>query len=380
MTRITEIEPLPVTAGGGSFFLVVVHTDDGLYGLGEIGMRSRPATVAGAVRDVAELVVGADATRIEHLWQTLYRGGFFPADRDVGAVLAALDLALWDLRGKALGVPVYDLLGGRARDFVPAYVHLRGGDPRATVEAARRLVEEGWTHLRIGLGDQPGSQAFESRRAVRRTLDLVATLRAELGDDIELIVDVHTRLDPAEAVLFCDEVRAARPLFVEDPLRSENLDAYRSLRSRTTVPLAAGEQLTTKWAFRPLLEDDLIDHARVDVANTGITEGRKIAAMAEAHYINVATHNPLGPVCTAASTHLGLSLPNVSVQEQPRPLGWDDAVILAAPTVSAGAVTPADLPGLGVDIDLTAARSAASSVRFAPPPRFHRPDGAVTNW
>ncbi|WP_162606225.1 mandelate racemase/muconate lactonizing enzyme family protein [Jiangella asiatica] len=377
--KITRIEPLPVSAGGAAFFLVVVHTDEGLHGLGEVGIRSRPATVAGAVRDVAERAVGADVTRIEHLWQLLYRGAFFPADRDVGAVLAAVDLALWDLRGKALGVPVCDLLGGRTRDHVPAYVHLNGYEPEEYLDNAHRLVAAGWTNLRIAVGDQPGG-VFEPRRALRRTLDVVAALRAGLDDDIEIIIDVHTRLDPAEAVLFCHEVTAMRPLFVEDPLRCENLDAYRSLRQRTTVPLAAGEQLTTKWEFRQLIEDDLIDHARIDLANTGITEGRKIAAMAEAHYISVATHNPLGPVCTAASTHVNLSLPNVSVQEQTRPHGWDDALVLAAPRVEAGTVVPADLPGLGVEIDLDAARSAASTVALGPPARFHRPDGSVTNW
>lgn len=377
--KITEIEPLPVAAGDAAFFLVVVHTDDGLHGLGEVGMRSRPATVAGAVRDVAKLAIGTDATRIEHLWQLLYRGGFFPADRDVGAVLAAVDMALWDLRGKVLDVPVYDLLGGRARDYVPAYVHLNGRDPKEYVENAHALVEAGWTNLRIAVGDRPGG-VFEPRPAVRRTLDVVAALRAGLDDVVEIIIDVHTRLDPAEAVLFCHEVSQMLPLFVEDPVRSENLDAYRSLRQRTTVPLAAGEQLTTKWDFRQLIEDDLIDHARIDLANTGITEGRKIAAMAEAHYVSVATHNPLGPVCAAASAHVNLSLPNVSVQEQSRPHGWDDALVLAAPRIEAGAVIPADLPGLGVLIDLDAARSRASRVTLGPPPRFHRADGSVTNW
>lgn len=366
--KITEIEALPV----GAYFLVVVHTDEELYGLGEVGMRSRPETVRGALRDLAGLAVGLDASRIDHIWQLLFRGGFFPAERDVGAAIAAVDLALWDLRGKALGVPVYDLLGGRSRDHVPAYVHLRDdGD-------ARELVDAGWTHLRIGLDDGPGA-VFEPRRAVRRTLERVYGLREQLGDEVELLIDVHTRLNPAEAVQFCREVEAARPYFVEDPLRAENLDAYATLRGRTGVPLAAGEQLTTKWEFRPLIEGELIDHARIDLANTGLTEGRKIAAMCEAHHIQVATHNPLGPVCTAASAHLNLALPNVSLQEQARPYGWQDEVVRAGPIVNAGTVLPADLPGLGVDIDLDAARRAVRSP-MGPPPRFQRADGSFTNW
>jgi galactonate dehydratase len=377
--KITEIEPLPVHTREASFFLVVVHTDEGLYGLGEVGMRSRPETIHGALRDLAVLAVGQDATRIEHLWQLLHRGGFFPGGSDVGAAVAAIDMALWDLRGKALGVPLYDLLGGRSRERVPAYVHLLGRELPELVDNARGLVERGWTHLRIGLDDQVGD-VFEPRRAVRRTLGVVRGLREALGDDVELLIDVHTRLDPAEAVLFCREVEAARPYFVEDPLRAEALESYRALRGRTGVPLAAGEQLTSKWEFRPLIEEDLIDHARVDLSNTGVTEGRKIAAMCEAHHIRVSTHNPLGPVCTAASAHVNLSLPNLGLQEQARPYGWDDEdIIVAGPRVAGGAVVPADLPGLGVEIDLAAARRA-TPVIMNPPPRFRRDDGSFTNW
>lgn len=376
--RITDVEALPVQTVGGAYVLVVVHTDEGLHGLGEVGMRSRPATIAGAVRDLRELAVGVDATRIDHLWQTLFRGGFFPADRDVGAVIAAIDIALWDLRGKALGVPVHDLLGGRSRDHVPAYVHLLGSGAEQLLDHAHALVGQGWTHLRFGVsgGSDP---VFEPRVALRDTIATLHRLRDQLGDDVELLIDVHTRLDPAEAAVFCREAEAARPYFVEDPLRSENLGAYRTLRQRTGVPLAAGEQLTTKWEFRALLEDELIDHARIDLANTGITEGRKIAAMAEAHHIRIATHNPLGPVCTAASAHFNLSLPNVSLQEQARPHGWDDALVISGPIVADGAVVPAAAPGLGVEIDLDAARRAPAPT-LGPPPRYHRADGSFTNW
>ncbi|MCG5219161.1 mandelate racemase/muconate lactonizing enzyme family protein [Streptosporangium sp. KLBMP 9127] len=377
--KITRIEPLPIQTRNGSYLLVVVHTDEGLHGLGEVGMRSRPEAVLGALRDLASIITGMDATRIEHLWQLLHRGGFFPARGDIGAAVAAIDIALWDLRGKTLGIPLYDLLGGRSRDHVPAYVHLPGRDLPEQLANAQRLIEQGWTNLRVELTDRAHPE-FEPRRAVRTTLARVHDLRDRLGDDVELLIDVHTRLDPAEAVVFCREVEAARPYFVEDPLRAENLDAYRMLRHRTGVPLAAGEQLTTKWEFRPLIEGDLVDHARIDLANTGITEGRKIAAMCEAHHIKIATHNPLGPVCTAASAHLNLSLPNVSLQEQARPRGWDDEdLVIAGPHVAGGTVVPAGLPGLGVEIDLAAARRAAPTT-MRPPPRLRRADGSFTNW
>ncbi|WP_129667528.1 mandelate racemase/muconate lactonizing enzyme family protein [Phytoactinopolyspora endophytica] len=378
--KITEIEPLPVAAGAGAYLLVAVHTDEGLHGLGEVGMRSRPRTVQGALHDLADLVVGQDANGIEHLWQLMYRGGFFPADRDVGAAIAAIDMAMWDLRGKALGVPLFELLGGPSRDQVPAYVHIGGADVGEYVDNAHRMLDLGWTHLRLSV-DGRTDPIFEPRQAVRDTLSVMHGLRDALGDDVELLVDVHTRLDPPDAVNFCRETEPLRPYFIEDPLRSEDPEAYRMLRQRTGVPLAAGEQYTTKWDFRPLLEGDLIDHARVDLANTGITEGRKIAAMAEAHHIRIATHNPLGPVCSAASAHLNTALPNVSVQEQLRPHGWDDdPLVQAGPVVSAGSVRPADLPGLGVQIDLDYARKHSAADQLSAPPRYRRADGSFTNW
>lgn len=377
--RITEVEPLVIATGTGTYLLVVVHTDAGLHGLGEVGMRSRPRAVLGALADFAELATGTEAHRIEELSQLFLRGGFFPAVGDVAAAAAGIDLALWDLRGKALGVPVHELLGGAVREHVPAYVHVRGQALPELLDHARELVAAGWRHLRIGL--QPAAEpVLEPRATLRSNVATFHGLRDALGDDVELLVDVHTRLDPAEAVVFCREIEPARPFFVEDPLRAENLDAYRTLRARTAVPLAAGEQLTTLWEFRPLLEGELVDHARIDLANTGLTQGRKIAAMAEAHHIQVTTHNPLGPVCTAASAHFNLTLPNLGVQEQTHPHGWaDDPLVLAGAIVDGGSVRPGDGPGFGVEIDLAAARRATAG-ELGPPPRYRRPDGSLTNW
>ncbi|SEF18231.1 mandelate racemase/muconate lactonizing enzyme family protein [Jiangella alba] len=377
--RITEVEPLVIATGTGTYLLVVVHTDAGLHGLGEVGMRSRPRAVLGALADFAALAVGTEAHRIEELSQLFLRGGFFPAVGDVAAAAAGIDLALWDLRGKALGVPVHELLGGAVREHVPAYVHVQGRGLAEYLDHAHELAGQGWRHLRIGL-QPPAEPVLEPRATLRENIAVFHGLRDALGDDVELLVDVHTRLDPAEAAVFCREIEPARPFFVEDPLRAENLDAYRTLRARTAVPLAAGEQLTTLWEFRPLLEGDLVDHARIDLANTGLTQGRKIAALAEAHHIQIATHNPLGPVCTAASAHFNVTLPNVSVQEQGHPHGWaDDPLVPAGPLVSAGAVRPGDGPGFGVEVDLAAARRAAAG-ELGPPPRYRRPDGSLTNW
>jgi galactonate dehydratase len=253
-------------------------------------------------------------------------------------------------------------------------------EPAAMVRECEELVAAGWRHLRVPAGSPSDSSGeYDQRAALRHTVSTMERLRTALGDEVELLLDVHTRLDPAQAVTLCQELAPLRPYFVEDPLRSENLDAYRTLRQRSTVPLAAGEQLTTKWEFRPLIEGELIDHARVDVANTGLTEARKIAAMAEAHHINLATHNPLGPVTAAASAHLNLVLPNVSVQEQPRPAFPASDLLTGGPVLEGGRIRPAERPGLGIDVDLDAARTLDRRGP-APLPRWHRPDGSLTNW
>jgi len=377
--KISDVELLTVPDGGGVMLLVVVSTDTGDYGVGEVGMRARWRTVRGAVDDLAELLVGADPSRIEHLWQVLFRVGFFPATGVPGSVLAAIDVALWDLRGKTLGVPLYQLLGGASRDHVECYVHVPGGDLASMVRESEELVAAGWRFLRVPAASPHPGDEYDQRAALRHTVATMERLRTDLGDEVELLLDVHTRLDPPQAVTLCRELEPLRPYFVEDPLRSEHLDGYRMLRQRSTVPLAAGEQLTTKWEFRPLIEGELIDHARVDVANTGLTEARKIAAMAEAHHINLATHNPLGPVTAAAAAHLNLVLPNVSVQEQPRPAFAPSDLLTGGPVLAGGRITPAERPGLGIEVDLAAARRLEPRGP-APLPMLHRRDGSFTNW
>ncbi|MFI1093684.1 mandelate racemase/muconate lactonizing enzyme family protein [Streptomyces sp. NPDC020917] len=379
--KITGLEVLTLPDHGDSMMLVAVDTDEGIHGLGEVGIRSRQRAVAGGLEHLAELLVGEDPARIEHLWQVMFRRGFFPADRFLSAAIAAVDVALWDIRGKALGVPVHELLGGRVRDHVPAYVHVGDGyhDRERFLDRCRSLVAEGWRHLRFStVHDEDG--ILDPRRCLRDTVDLFHQVRDTVGDSVELILDVHTRLDPPEAVTLCREIEAARPYFVEDALRSENPDSYRMLRARTGVPLAAGEQFGSKWEFRQLIEEELIDYARVDVGVVaGLTEARKIAAMAETHYIRLATHNPLGPVTAASSLQLNLACSNVAIQEhQTEPDGVLAELFTVRPTVLPGRIERSTVPGIGVDIDRKEARryQAVADER----PHLRTPDGAFTNW
>jgi L-alanine-DL-glutamate epimerase-like enolase superfamily enzyme len=380
--RIADVEVLTIPDRMDSMMLVAVTTADGLHGLGEVGLRTRQEAVRGALAHLRPILLGQDATRIEHLWQLMSRSGFYPADRVLASAVSAVDVALWDLQGKALGVPVHRLLGGAARDWVPCYAHVPGEDGPLEdfLAACCRLVDEGWRYLRFSL-PAPRTPVLEPRESVRAAVERFTAARAAVGDDVELILDVHTRLDPPDAVRLCSELEPAAPFFVEDPLRAEGLEGYRQLRARTRVPLAAGEQLGSKWAFRPLIDEDLVDFVRPDLGIVGgITEARKLAGWAEAHYVRLATHNPLGPVMTATCTQFNLACAAFGIQEQydhgPRP---DlDGVFNVLPLVSGGQALASDAPGLGVDIELDVARELTAKALERP--HLQRPDGSFTNW
>ena len=376
--KITAVEPFIVGGETRNYFFVEVQTDAGLTGIGESGLTGRELAVEGALRHLAPLLVGQDPERIEHLWQGMARGGFLPAQGAVAAALSAVDIALWDIRGKALGVPVYTLLGGRSRDRVVCYRHNRGSSVEALVENARASCAEGWRFVRWDLPTEAG--VIEPRQAIRAAVQQFEALRTALGDEVELCMDVHTRLDPADAISLLRAVEPYRPFFMEDPVRAEDLTALRRVRARTAVPIAVGEQLHSKWQFRPVIEEELTDYVRVDPCLAGgITETKKIAAMAEAHYQKLVTHNPLGPVSTAACLHLNLACPNVAVQEQPARPGSTlaDVFPVQIPWTD-GYLLPPTLAGLGVEWDRTAA--AAHPFRLIEPPHLQRADGSFTNW
>jgi len=362
-----------------TFCFVVLETDEGISGIGEAGITGRELAVRGAIEHFKPLLIGQDPFRTEHLWQLLFRGGFFPAQRILTAAIAAIDIALWDIKGKALGVPVYDLLGGRARDRMLTYNHNGGETVEELVECCQRSLDEGWKVLRWGLAHEP-EKILEPQAAVRRAIKEIEALRLALGDEVKLAIDVHTRLDPADAIWLCQEFEQYRPYFVEDPLRVENSQSYRNLRNRTTVPLAAGEQYNSKWEFRQVIEEELIDFARVDLCICGgITEAKKIAAACETHYIDLAVHNPIGPVATSAFLHLCLSVPNCAVQELPRRPGESmPDLVLNQPEWEDGYLMPPTAPGLGIEFN----PDALGKYPFEMGELRHlrRPDGSVANW
>jgi len=378
--KITNVESYPVWAGQRNFLFVVVDTDEGIYGVGESGLTGRELAVMGAIEHFKSLLIGQDPARIEHIWQQLFRGGFFPAQRILTAAISAIDIALWDIKGKALEVPIYELLGGRVRDKVVCYPHNFGHSMEVAplVESCLQTKEQGWKFVRWGLPQD--AEVLEPRQAVRAAIKQFQAVRTAVGDEIEITFDVHTRLDLPDAVWLCREVEPIRPFFIEDPLRCENSDSFKTLRPRTAVPLAAGEQFSSKWEFRQLIEEEWIDYARVDLCIVGgFTEAKKIAGWCETHYIKLAVHNPLGPVSTAACLQLNLACPNFGVQEQPRKPGTTlTDLVPVQPEWQDGYLLPPTRPGLGIEFVREAAKK--HPFRMKEHPHLHRLDGSVTNW
>jgi len=367
-----------VVAEKRNFLFVVVETDDGIIGVGEAGITWREDAVAGFIEALRPVLIGEDPMRTEHLWQVMLRCGFFPANRIGTAAISAIDIALWDIKARALDVPLYQLLGGKVRDRVVCYPHAVGETAAELADHARKLVAEGWKFIRFNFPER--GNVLEPRQAVRDGIEHVTAVRDAVGEEIELIIDVHTRLDPHDAMTFCRQVEPLNLFFVEDPVRSENPGVLARLRSQTGVPIAMGEQYSTKWEFRQVIENEWIDFCRLDLCIVGgITEALKVAGWCETHYIPIAPHNPLGPVSTAACLHLDLATSNFAVQECARVPGTvlSDLFPEQVP-FEAGYLLPPDGPGLGITIDESAA--AAFPPMQGNSPRLEREDGSFTNW
>lgn len=377
--KIKDVRPVHFWAGFKNMLVVVVETDDGIKGYGECGMSSQLPACAEAINTLRSRIIGEDATRVEHLWQLMFRGGFFPGGNILSSAVSAIDIALWDINAKALGLPVYRLLGGKYRDRVPAYCHIGGHSLEGAAASAKQAADEGWRYVRWGLPEQ--GLRHEPSVVIRETIQGMKEIRAAVGEEVEICFDVHARLDPSDAIALALGIEETRPYFLEDPIRSENVQLFRHLRQHINIPIAAGEHYSSKWELRQLIEEDLIDFCRADLCIVGgITEAKKIAGWCETHQIRFATHNPLGPVSSAACLHLNLAIPNVGVAEQPRKpgsnltdffprqIGWDD-----------GYLVPNELPGLGVEFDEEKAAAALPQ----PPGKgrmLRRDDGSITNW
>ncbi len=385
--KITAVKGFAVHGGHRNLFIVKIETDDGLSGLGEGGMAGREWAMQGMLDHCARILVGEDPRRIEHLWQVLYRSWYFEGGNILGAVISAIDIALWDILGRSLGVPVYQLLGGACRDRVQAFATPGTLTGPEIVDAARKHVEQGWRYLRFGPGmAEPGwtgghGAVYEPMESLTLAAHWIREVRQAVGPGIGLSIDFHHRLQVAEAALFCRQIADVNLMFLEEPIRAENPKAYRQLREMTAIPFAIGEEFASKWAFLPFIEEGLLNFARVDLSNVGgLSEAKKVAGWCEAHYIDMMPHNPLGPVTTAASIHFAASITNFAQLEYLEELAdvYPRDLFPVMPELDGDGYPLPTAPGLGVTFNEDAAKDHPYQSWEAP--RWHRRDGQHTNW
>jgi galactonate dehydratase len=324
---------------------------------------------------------------ISALWQEMYRSSYFEGGRVLTAAISAIDIALHDLKGKALGVPVYQLLGGKHRDCVPCFAHTEHSGAQM-VEDVKLLVSKGWNVIRTWMHapderDGQGRRVFEPRESINETARWLVKMREEVGGDPVVGIDYHHRLTVAEAASFCQRMPSGTLDFLEEPIRDETPEAYEALRRMVDVPFAVGEEFASKWQFLPYIERGITQFARIDVCNVGgLTEAMKVAGWCEAHYVDLMPHNPLGPICTAATVHLAAAVPNFSwmeIRSSPtEELGFYDKELFPVQCVQDGPrmIVP-DSPGLGVEFD----EERASRQEYRPGQTRHlrRRDGSITN-
>jgi galactonate dehydratase len=354
--------------------IVVIETDGGITGIGEGGSKEM-------TQQCAEMLIGENPFRTEYLWQKMYRGYFYPAGREKLHAMGALDMALWDLKGKAFNMPVYEMLGGLARNYVPCYSTAfpwKG----SLKETAKACIESGFLAFRTG-GGTGGTEIFDPHQWLDEFYEQCVEIKEGVGEKGQWAIDFHTRFDQADAVTLSSKIEHLDPLFVEDLVRSENPGVYRMLRQQVKVPIAVGEQFGDRWDINELIEQHLIDYSRVTLPNTGgITEFRKIAALCETHYVGLVPHFT-GPIATAALVHALAAFPGFVCAERlgaaPEELPYlnDDYVLFQD-----GKLYPQDRPGLGVEFlhDKAVLVNEIDKPSDYDHPMFHRSDGSLTNW
>ena len=386
--KITDVKPYPVWVGHRNQMLVKVETDEGIYGWGESGFSSRELAVSGMVDHFRQFLVGRDPMQRGRLWQEMYRGQYFEGGRTITGAISAIDIALYDIAGKKLGVPVYELLGGKQRDWVPTFASGGGSTPEEVAEVGKMIWADGYKAMRLNLstiGEEDDPTLFEPRESIAPTAEALIKAREALGMEPVIGIDYHHRLSVAESASFCQMMPTHTLDFVEEPIRDESPEAYEELRKLTIIPFAIGEEFASKWQFLPYIERGLTNYARLDICNVGgFTEAMKVAGWAEAHYIDLMPHNPLGAICVAATSHLATAIPNFSWLEIRTSPGepnrndfYDREVFPVQPDISAGRVTLSDLPGLGVEVDEA---SLSEPFQYWESPHLHRRDGSHTNW
>jgi len=363
-----------------------IETDEGITGWGEPVIEGRARTVEAAVNELSEYLIGQDPLRINDLWQVMYRGGFYRGGAILMSAIAGIDQALWDIKGKALGVPVYQLLGGLVRDRMKMYSWVGGDRPADVIEGIRTLREIGIDTFKMNGTEELG--IIDTAKAVDAAVVRVAEIRATFGSEIEFGIDFHGRVAAPMAKVLLRELEPHRPLFVEEPVLAEQAEYYPRLAETTSIPLAAGERMYSRFEFKHVFQAGGIAIVQPDLSHAGgITECVKIAAMAEAYDVALAPHCPLGPVALAACLQVDFVAHNAVLQEQSMGIHYNRGAELLDYVVNKedfqiqdGYFAPLPKPGLGVIVDEERIVAASKAVTDWRNPLWRHPDGSVAEW
>jgi mannonate dehydratase len=393
-----------VCCPGRNFVTLKVVTEDGVYGLGDATLNGRELAVASYLTDhLTPLLIGHDARRIADTWQYLYQGAYWRRGPVTMSAIAAVDTALWDIKAKSLGVPLYQLLGGASRDRLMVYGHASGANLEETVKAVARFVAQGYQAVRaqcaipgspstygVGHGSHhyepaeknaPPENLWSTELYLNFVPQLFTRLRRDFGPDLHLLHDAHHRLTPIEAARLGKELEPFHLFWLEDPTPAELQDSFRLIRRHTTTPLAVGEVFNSIIDCRQLIEEQLVDYIRTTVVHAGgISHLRKIANLAELHQVRTGCHGAtdLSPVCMAAALHFDLSVHNFGIQEYMPHTGETDKVFPHSYRFERGSMHPGDAPGLGVDIDEALAAQFPYQRAYLPINR--KLDGTMHDW
>jgi galactonate dehydratase len=367
--KITKLETILIKP---RWIFLKIHTDAGVVGLGEPLLEGRALTIKTAIQEVEPYLIGKDPRQVVHHWQAIYRHAFYRGGPILTSALSGIDQALWDIKGKLLNVPIYELLGGPTRDRVRVYGRA------ANAEDMKKRKAEGYTVIKTGVAKKNPANIVENPAFIRYASDNFASLREAGGPEMDIGIDFHGSISPQTAKVLIKELEQYQPMFIEEPCQAQNVDTMVEIAKGTHLPIATGERIFTKWGFREILEKGAASIIQPDLCHAGgITEGRLIAGMAEAYYVPIAPHNPMGPISLATGLQLAASIPNFLVQEQvtlgegylkePFKLQKDGTVMI--PTK----------PGLGIELDEDQLKDKIGH-DWKNPETYNALDGSVVDW
>lgn len=382
--KITDIEVFHIRP---RWMLVKVSTDEGIEGWGEPTLEGKALVVEAAIKTLSSYLIGEDPMKIEHLYNKMYRGGFYRGGAVISSAISGLEQALWDIKGKKLGVPVWQLLGGKCRERIRMYAHAVPFNDNPTEDEicywVKKRTQDGFDALKTSMVAPP-IRHIDTLKKIDTIVKRIAVMRQAAGPDVDIAIDFHGRVSPAMAPILMKELEVFHPMFIEEPVLPENVDVMKKISEKTIIPIAAGERLFTTYGFREMIEKQVVNVVQPDLCHCGgILQAFKIAAMADNYYMSVAPHNPLGPVALAACLQIDTCISNFTAQEHPtheEQLDLGKGLLIEPFEIKNGYIDVPEKPGLGFEIDEYAVKELKTDGMWKNPILYFETDGSMGEW